>query len=57
MFESIPDYRKIVFLVFIIKIKNKFLQQDGFLKSKEFKIMITEQNEKYYLILKAKKKR
>ena len=33
MIESIPDYRKIVIIKFIIKYENKFLLEGGFLKS------------------------
>ena len=53
MFESIPDYRKIVLLIFIIENEKKFLQECGFLKSdinslnKEFENILTEQNEEY----------
>ena len=53
LFESITDYRKIVLLIFLIKNDDKFLQECGFLMSdinslnKEFKNIITEQNDEY----------
>ena len=58
MFKYIPDYRKIEFLIFIIKSDNKLRQECGFLKSninslnKEFKIILTEQNEEYLSYIK-----
>ena len=33
LFESIPDYRKIVLLMFLIKNDNDLLKECGFLKS------------------------
>ena len=33
LFESIPDYKKIVFLMFVIKNDFNFLYECGFLKS------------------------
>ena len=53
MFDSILDYRKIVFLVFLIKIDTDLLKQCGFLKSdinrldEEFKTNLIEQDEEY----------
>ena len=53
LFESITDYRKIVLLLFLIKNDNEFLQECGFLRSdinslnKEFKNILTEQNDEY----------
>ena len=58
LFESITDYRKIVFLLFLIKNDNKFLQECGFLMSdinilnKEFKNILTEQNDEYLSYIK-----
>ena len=52
-FESITDYRKIVLLIFLIKNDSNFLQECGFLMSdinslnKEFKNILTEQNDEY----------
>ena len=51
MFESIPDYRKIVFLLILIKDDKSVLKECGFLKSDinrlnlEFKNILVEQNE------------
>ena len=48
MFESIPDYRKTVLLMFLIKNEDDFLQECGFLKSdierlcKEFRNILSE---------------
>ena len=53
MFESILDYRKIVFLIFLIKKDNNLLTECGFLKYDinrlylEFKKILIEQNEEY----------
>ena len=53
LFESIPDYRKIALLMFLIKNENDLLTEVGFLKSdinrlcKEFKNIIKEQKEEY----------
>ena len=53
MFESIPDYRKMVLLMFLIKKDEDFLKECGFLKSDinslnlEFKNVLMEQNEEY----------
>ena len=58
LFESITDYRKIVLLIFLIKNDNKFLQECGFLMSdinclnKEFKNILTEQNDEYLSYIK-----
>ena len=56
--ESITDYRKIVLLIFLIKNDSKFLQECGFLMSdinslnKEFKNILTEQNDEYLSYIK-----
>ena len=53
MFEFIPDYRKTVILIFLIKNDDDLLKECGFLKSdinrliKECKNILTEQNEEY----------
>ena len=53
LFESIPDYKKIVLLMFLIKIDLHFLYHCGFLKGdikflyKEFKNILLELNEDY----------
>ena len=53
LFESIPDYKKIVLLMFLIKNYVNFLYECGFLKgdinflSKEFKNILLELNEDY----------
>ena len=53
MFESIPDYRNIVFLIFLIKNDKDLLEECGFLKSHinrlclEFRKILIEQNEDY----------
>ena len=53
MFESIPEYRKIVLLLFLIKNDSDLLKECGVLKSdinrsnKKFKITLVEQNEEY----------
>ena len=53
MFESIPDYRKIVFFMFLIKNDNDLLTKCGFLKAdfnrlcKKFKNILMAQNEEY----------
>ena len=51
--ESIPDYRKIVLLMFLIKNNEDLLKECGFLKSDiirsnlEFKNVLMEQNEEF----------
>ena len=51
LFESIPDYRKIVFVMIYLKIDDAFSEECGFLKNdinslnKEFENIIIEQNE------------
>ena len=58
LFESIPDYRKIVSLFFLTKIDIKFLQECRFLESdinslnKKFKNIIFEQTEDYLSYIK-----
>ena len=53
LFESIPDFKKIVLLMFLIKNDVNFLYESGFLKSninflyKEFKNILLELNEDY----------
>ena len=52
-FKSIPDYRKKVILMFLIKNDNALLTECGFLKDDinclnlEFKNILMEQNEEY----------
>ena len=52
-FESIPDYKKIVLLMFLIKNDVNFLYECGFLKGdinflyKEFKNILLELNDEY----------
>ena len=52
-FESIPDYRKTVLLIFIFQNDDDLVRECGFLKSdinrlnKEFKNILMEQNEEY----------
>ena len=53
LFESIPDYRKIVLLIFLIQNDKSLLQEVGFSKSDfnrlklEFKNVLIEQFEEY----------
>ena len=53
LFESIPDYKKIVLLMFLIKNDVNFLYECGFLNGdinflyKEFKNILLELNEDY----------
>ena len=53
LFESIPDYRKIVLIMFLIKNDVNFLYECGFLKGdinflyKELKNILLELNEDY----------
>ena len=53
LFESIPDYKTIALLMFLIKNDVNFLYECRFLKgeinflSKEFKIILLELNEDY----------
>ena len=53
LFESIPNYKKIVLLMFLIKNDVNFLYECGFLKGdinylyKEFKNYLLELNEDY----------
>ena len=53
LLESIPDYKKIVLLMFLIKNDVNFLYECGFLKGdinflyKEFKLILLELNENY----------
>ena len=53
LFESIPDYKKIVLLMFLIKNDVDFLYECGFLKGdinflyREFKNILLELNEDY----------
>ena len=58
LFELITDYRKIVLIIFLIKNDDKFLQECGFLMSdinslnKEFKNILSEQNNEYLSYIK-----
>ena len=62
MFESVPDYRKIVLLIFLIQNDDDFLKECGFLKSdksrlnKEVKTILIEQNEEYVECIKNQEK-
>ena len=53
MFESIPGYRKIVLIIYLIQNDKDLLEECGFLKNhikrlnKEFKNILKEQNEEY----------
>ena len=53
IFESVPDYRKKVLLLFLIKNDNALLTECGFLKDDinhlilDFKNKLMEQNEEY----------
>ena len=53
LFESIPDYKKIVLIMFLIKNDVNFSYECGFLKGdnnflyKEFKNILLELNEEY----------
>ena len=53
LFESVPDYKKIVLLMFLIKNDVIFLYECGFLKGdinflyKEFQSILLELNEDY----------
>ena len=53
MFESIPDYRIILLLIFLMKNDEDLIKEFGFLKSdinrlnSEFKKLLMEQNEEY----------
>ena len=61
LFESIPDYRKIVLLMFLIKDDNNLLKEVGFSKndinllSLEFKNILLEEFENYLDYKKTKK--
>ena len=54
LFKSIPDYKKIVLLMFVIKKDVNFLYECGFLKGeinflyKEFKKILLQLNEEYF---------
>ena len=56
--ESIPDYKKFVFLMFLIKNDVNFLYECGFLKGdinfpyKEFQNFLLELNEEYLSYIK-----
>ena len=53
IFETNPDYRKIVLIIFLIQNVNRFLQECAFLESDinrlclQFKTILIEQNEEY----------
>ena len=61
MFESIPDYRKKVLLIFLIKNDKDFLREVGFSENDinrlnlECKINLLEQHENYLDYVKDKK--
>ena len=61
MFETIPDYRKIVLLLFLFKNDSGLLTECGLLKNdiirvcKEFKKILIEQNEKNLDYIKKEK--
>ena len=58
IFESIPDYRKIVFLIFLIQNDKNLLKEIGFSKndinrlSIEFKNILLEEFEEYLSYIK-----
>ena len=58
MFESIPDYRKIVMILFSFQNDDDLLKDCGFLKNdinklrNEFKKTLVEQNEEYLAFIK-----
>ena len=62
MFESIPDYRKKVLIVFFIQNDKDFLEECGFFKNdtnrlyEEFKNVFMKENEHYLDNIKTKKK-
>ena len=61
LFESIPDYKKIVSLIFVIKNDDDLLTECGFVKSDterlslEFKNILSEQSDQYYTYVKNQK--
>ena len=62
MFESIEDYRKIVFLIFLIQIEKNLLREIGFSErdinrlNVEFKNLLLEQHEEYLNYVKNEEK-
>ena len=58
MFESIPDYRKIVLLLFLIQNDTNFLKEIGFSENDinrlnlEFKNILLKQYEEYLVYIK-----
>ena len=58
MFDSTPDYRKLVLLMFLVKNDDDFLEESGFLKSdfnrlyKQYKKNSLKQNEEYFDFIK-----
>ena len=62
LFDSIPDYRKIVLLMFLLKNDIELLTESGLLKSdinrlcKEFKNILIDQNEELLNFIKNQKK-
>ena len=58
LFESIPDFRKIVLLLFLIKNDVNLLYEWGFMKGdihylyKKFRDILLELNEEYFDIIK-----
>ena len=59
--ESIPDYRNIVLIMFLLKKDVDFLHESGFLKNDinclclDSKIIFVEQNGEYHLYMKNQK--
>ena len=57
IFESIPDYRKTVLLMFLIKNDDDLLNECGYLKNDinrlklEFKNLLMKKNEEYLIYL------
>ena len=62
LFESIPDYRKIIILIFLIQNDKKLLKEIGFSKKDinllnlEFKNILTEEYENYLDYIKNQEK-
>ena len=62
LFESIPDYRKIVLLLFLIKNDKDLLREVGFSErdinslNLEFKKILIDQHEKYLDYIKKEEK-
>ena len=62
MFESIPDYRKIILLIFLIQNDENLLKEIGFSENDinllylEFKNILIEQNEDFLSYIKKQEK-